>query len=251
MDLDDIPGLKRAVARARAKEESIRERAFWPCCLRICWIDVNPLTPRHFILLTAAQSPLIGYAGPVLPEHVSQFLWIVSTAFVLPTHQVPLREVKKIRAAFDHRVQRVQYFPARKQIKAYIDEAWFDAPVANHTSEEPAHASLAAALIERFSPMPPATFDVRGQPVLGGGTLDTPFSQLFQLLRMMQRRDDPDCFLRNPLSDRVERECVRRYFERKKARKAARQAKAAAARAALAEATSQASGNRQPGEGKS
>jgi len=222
----------------------IRERAYLPCCLRISGIDVHPFTPRHYLLLDAARSPLIGYPGEVLPEHVAQFLWIISTAFVLPSHQMPLREVKKIRAKFGERVRRVHYLPARKQIRAYIDEAWFDAPPVNHTTEDAPHASFAATLVERFLPRPVATFDSRGQPIIGGGTLDTPFSQLFQVLRLMNRRADPDCFLSNPLSDRVERECVRRYFNRKKARKAARAAKAAAAR------ESQASGNRQAEGGK-
>lgn len=221
MLLDQIPGLKRARETAIAREESLRRRAFMPCALRLCGIDVHPFTPRHFLILDEAANPLIGGAGTVMAEHVAQFLWIVSTAFVFPTRQLSLREVKQRRGAFAARLRRVPYLRARRQIKAYLDEAWFDAPPGDGSHEAPI-ASTAAFLIDRFAASyhwPAETLDVQGQPVHGGGTLDWPFAQLFQLNRLISVRTDRDYHPANPLSDRVERECVRQWVARQKKRR--------------------------------
>jgi hypothetical protein len=213
MLLDKIPGLLRAEARAKAKEEEIRRRAFLPCYLRICRIDVRALTPRHYILLDGIRSPFI-QDGEVTTNHIAAFLWIVSTKFLLPSHQVSLSEVERARTAFTHYWgPRVKALQAVKQIRAYVDEAFFDAPPAN--GETSSYASYGAHLVERFE-LPHATLDSRGQPIPEGGSLDLPFAQLFQRLRVKDAKANPRYNPPNPLSDSVVRDYVRKAVERQK-----------------------------------
>jgi len=245
MLLDQIPGLLAAERRAKRKEEELRRRAYLPCHLRICGIPVRAFTPRHFILLDEARSPLIGYPGAILPEHIAQFLWLVSTEFLLPTHQVPLRRVK---AACSHFTQKksakMKYGRALKKIREYIEEAWFDGPSSTPGSsdDDAPYASFVAHLVERFPNRAVATYDDRGQPVPEGGTLDRPFAQLFQEIRVRTVSENPKYVPPNRLSDAMARIYVLRYDERLKRRAEAKAAKVRAGQAV------QASGNRQ-GEG--
>lgn len=224
MLLDQIPGLKRAKARAVQREEAIRRAAFMPCAERICGVDVYPFTPRHFLLLDEARSPFIGHAGTPFAEHVVQFLWIVSTAFLMPTRQLPLREIRPVLRDFTARLRRVPYLRARRQIDAYVEAAFFDAPGGGGGEDSPI-ASTAAFLIHRYGKAygwAPETLDARGQPVHGGGTLDRPFAQLFQLNRLITLDENPDYYPANKLSDGIERTYVKRHTRRQKARLAKR-----------------------------
>jgi len=223
MLLDKIPGLKRAEARAKQKEEEIRRRAFLPCCLQICGINVRALTPRHYILLDEMRSPFF-HGGDALPEDVAAFLWVVSTEFLHPANEIPSKELKAARSAFIHRIgPKVKFAKAVKEIRAYVSDALFDAPAAGDDSS-PQYASFAAHLVERFHPLPDGQFDSRGQPIPGAGTLDIPFAQIFQRLRVKDAKANPDYTPPNPLSDKVVRECVRKHVAQTAKRKASRHA---------------------------
>lgn len=221
MLLDQIPGLQRAVRKAVALEESVRRQAFLPCVHRICGVDVRPFTPRHFMILDEAVSPFLGHPGSISAEHVAQLLWVVSPQFLTPTLPVTLREVRAARLAFAARIRKVRYEAARRQLRDYLDHAFLDAPRGGGDDERPL-ASTPAFLVDRFASAyhwPVEQLDARGQPIPGAGILDKPFAQLFQLSRLISLRTDPHFVAVNPLSDRVERECVRRHERRRRAKR--------------------------------
>lgn len=220
MELDKIPGLKRAVAKAARIEDATRRRAFLSSATRIAGVPVLPLTARHFILLDEARSPLV-FGGQKSVGHVGQFLWIVSRDFLMPTHQVPLRQVRAAMRTFTQGIAGLRYGRALKAIGAYLDDALFDAPKRISGYAERPIASLGASLVHEFGraySWKPEILDARGQPIHGAGILDMPFAWLLQLRRLIRQEHDPEGDVGNPLSDAAAILAVQRWDARKKAR---------------------------------
>jgi len=230
MLLSKIPGYTAAVARAAAQEETLRRRAFLPHTTALCGVPVRAFTPRHFLILDELASPFLTgtTAGP---EHVAQFFWIVSPAFLLPSPEVPMREVKTARSAFIGRIAtRVRFGPALREIDAYLDAALFDRPSGGDSTARP-DVSFAAALVDEIASnygWPDEVLDARGQPVWNAGILDKPLARLCQYRRRIWKRDAArlghDLTLPNRLSDRVAQDFLARpATQRRIARALARQ----------------------------
>lgn len=142
MELDKIPGYKDAVAKAAAREEAARDFAFIDAPLDICGEPICHLTLRRLLVLFAVRSPFF-YAGLIAPEHVAQFLWIVSPLYAAGDRQAQ-RE-------FTTRVgRRVPFRKARAAIDAYLDIVFLDRPAAGGVKTA-AITSFVANFIDEFA----------------------------------------------------------------------------------------------------
>jgi len=231
MLLSQIPGYTAAVARAAAQEETLRRRAFLPHTTALCGVPVRAFTPRHFLILDELASPFLtgAIAGP---EHVAQFFWVVSPAFLLPSPEVSLRAVDAARTAYIAGVEkevrgkvrrvggiatRVRFGPALREIDAYLDAALFDRPSGGKDSTARPDVSFAAALVDEIASnygWPDEVLDARGQPVWNAGILDKPLARLCQYRRRIWKRDAArlghDLTLPNRLSDAAARDFLAR-----------------------------------------
>jgi hypothetical protein len=73
----NIPELVKNRARARRVENSWREHSFISALDEINGVTVNQLTLEHMLILFKLRSPFVT-GGKREPEHVAQFLWIIS-----------------------------------------------------------------------------------------------------------------------------------------------------------------------------
>lgn len=102
------------------KESCIREFAFLNITHEIAGVEVNPLTPLHFMLLDFVDSPFINPKDNIEIGAVFQFLYIVSPQYKKKDVYHYQKFVEK-NAAID--LQK-----AVAEICEYIEEAFLDAP---------------------------------------------------------------------------------------------------------------------------
>lgn len=202
MELDKIPGYPEAMAAAQAEEEELRDLAFIPVDLDICGVPVRQLTARHLLLCIYVRSPFFFSRDDLGPEHVAQFLWIVSPQFD------PLDGLA--RSAFIKNIATsVQFAEAVPAIDDYLDQALMDRPPSG-AARGASITSFIASLVDEFASEYGWTIDE---------ILDRPLAALYQLLRRMERRRDPKAVTFNRLSDRARREIVQRWLAEQKAAK--------------------------------
>lgn len=199
MLLDKIPGYKEAIAQAAAEEEALRDLAFLEADLDICEVPVRQLTPRHLLLLFAARSPFL-CGGVCAPEHIAQFLWIVSPAFV------PDGDARQAFLAVIG--SRVEYEPARIAIEAYVAQALMDRPGVSG-AKSIAITSFVAVLVHIFA----SAYGWTRREIL-----DTPLAALYQLRRLIERERNPKAIFFNRLTDKAQREIVNAWRRKEQAR---------------------------------
>ena len=221
MLLKDYPGYTKAVADAAATEARMRRLPFFPHVAEICGLPVRAFTPRHFLLLDEAASPLLS-GRRANREHLAQFLWIVSAEFVIPSPSLPLAAVREMRQTFAARLwDTVVFAEARAGIHEYLDAAFFDVSPKGEPAERAPLTSMAASLIDEFGAeygWLPEVLDDRGQPIPGRGTLDMPLAWLIQCRRAAALRKNPEAFVGNPLSDSAGRKVIADHVAQKGAK---------------------------------
>jgi hypothetical protein len=195
--LDQIPGLKRAIARAEQRDADRRDMAFLDEAPRsLCGVSVLPLNLRHLLCLFLARSPFV-CGGAVRVEHVVQFIDIVSPDFELGN----LKRHKARRKKFiDGLIFRAKFAAAVKAIDAFLDDAWRDRPASKGKSGS-AIASFAAAMVHEFA---------WAYGWLSDYTMRRPLAQLYQLLRFIAREHNPKAPLFAGSADKVKGEYLRR-----------------------------------------
>lgn len=214
MDLDQIPGLAKAVARAEAQAEARRDFSFTTATVLLAGVECRQLTARHLLILFAARTPFL-YGGFREPEHVAQFLWIVSPEFSTDA---------KTRKAFIERAKKIKYLPAIKAIERYLEEALADFPKASAKKDT---GSVLASFVGYLVHLIAKTYGWDDEAIL-----DKPVARLCQYRALILQDIDPA----KPVfaaSDKVRREFVMRFLKSKagqrwkaaQAKKAKRQGK--------------------------
>lgn len=174
--LQAIPGLREAIDR----ERFIREQAFLDLPELVCGIEVQPLTLRRMLLLSAVGSPFIA-GGTVSAYDVGVF-------FLALTGQP--RGLKRWRL-----LRRVGLLNAEKtvaEIGAFFDESFQDSP-AGGREDSANYYSFAAGMVDCFA----GEYGWTEREIL-----DVPVKRLFQCLKAMTKRNNPKAILFNP-SDKV------------------------------------------------
>lgn len=175
---------------AIAKERDARDFAFLGVDTEICGVAARLMTLRMFIQLCYAKSPFL-VGGPVGPEHVAQILWRLS-----PQYKTTRRGA---RARFIKSIASLPYAESRKAVEEYLDLIFFDAPPSSGKNKVP-RVSFATQLIDFFG---------HHYGWTRNETLDSPLPELFQLMKEINRRTNPDAVSINRLSDKVKAEWAR------------------------------------------
>ncbi len=183
MLLDDIPGLTRAVARAKAIEENWRERAFLPVGEDICGLEVRQLTLRHLRILFSIRSPFLVGRTPTLHD-IERFLWIVSPQF-------NTRSLGK--GDFARSIAHLCYPRVCRAINRYLDRALLDRP-ASSSGGTPIAVSIDAFMVDLIA----STYHWPEEKIL-----DAPVARLYQYIRLIRIAKNPKTPQISRLSDRV------------------------------------------------
>ncbi|PAW76819.1 MAG: hypothetical protein B9S32_13860 [Verrucomicrobia bacterium Tous-C9LFEB] len=185
MNLLDIPGYREALEA----EADSRAAAFLAIPYFICGVEIHVLTPRLELILDQARSPFF-HGGSIRPEHIAQFLWILSPRFSRDP-KARARFVKKVCAP-------LPYQPAVDAINAYLVDMYADAPpapVERPGCFRPSYWSIAADLVDNFATEYGWTVDI---------SLNLSYPIIWQLVNRQRWRCNPDAIFINP-SDKVRR----------------------------------------------
>jgi len=167
-----IPGLQQAVER----ETAIRNQAFLDFPESICGIEVKPLTLRRMLLLESVGSPFI-CGGMVTPYHVGAFFLAMTDAKGFARWRL-LRRVGLLKTE-----------DAIEGIKAFLDESLQDSPPKRNTGETASYYSATSAIVDVFA----SEYGWSRSEVL-----DDPVKRVFQYLKAIQRRNNPQAIQFNP-----------------------------------------------------
>jgi len=189
MQLDQIPEVQKAVAKAADECDARRDYAFTDLPEKIGRLAVAQLSVRHVFLLFAVRSPFL-CGGERTAGHIAQFLWIVKG----PSSDD--------RSRFLTRVAKLDALATLRAIERYLDRAFMDAPGGPRSSGSHATASFAAAVVHRLA---------EKYGWAENAILDLPIARCFQYLRLMRRDDAPEAVQINPLIDRARRLAFARW----------------------------------------
>lgn len=167
-----IPNLQAAVER----ETAIRNQSFLGFPEIICGIAVNHLTLRRMLLLEAVGSPFI-CGGAVTPYHIGAFFVAMADAKGFARWRL-LRRVGLLNPA-----------EAIEGIKDFLDESLQDAPPKRNVGETASYYSPAAAVIDVLA----SEYGWSRDQIL-----DEPTKCLFQYLKAIQKRINPQAIQFNP-----------------------------------------------------
>lgn len=186
--LDEIPGLREAVA----KEAEQREAAYLPFPEFICGFPVCPLTVRHIAILSQLNMPFMSedFDGELSTSHIEVFLWVLSPGFT--TRRTFARRFRRFRHAF-------RFFIASRKhgqesvanaIGDYVAAAFADAPGGGGGgSYSPQYSSWIARFVDLFGVEYGWALDA---------VLDLPIKVAFQQERRIALRYDGNTILFNP-----------------------------------------------------
>lgn len=187
MNIDDIPGL----AEARAWEASVRAQAFLDIPREIRGVEVLPLTLYRQGILIAGNNPFL-CGGRMTPEAVAVFLWVLSPSFRVDDADG--------RALFIARLRELDVLSdvaaCGREIRDFIEEMFLDLPGPGKRGRKTNApiTSTEAVYVELFGEA--CGWDARR-------TMHTPLPQLYQVLRQITLRKDPDAIFLNRRSDKV------------------------------------------------
>jgi hypothetical protein len=197
MLLDEIPGLKRALTRARGIENSLRDAAFLPVLEEIDGLPVRQLTLRHLLILSAIHSPFLEGGEEPTAEDVAAFLWVVSIDYNPKGHG---------RAEFLGKIgAREKGLRFWRAINRYLDRALMDRPPIKQTGKVGAGISMATSIIDELA----GTYGWDDESIL-----DKPVARIFQYIKLRVLARNPNAPKFSRLTDRVKRRGVARYQAR-------------------------------------
>lgn len=117
---EKLKQLNKEWCEAGYKESVIREFAFLNITHEICGVELQALTPLHFILLDFVDSPFVNPRDNLQPGDIFQFLYVVSTDYK--------RNDKSHYEAFVAKHADIDISQAVSEICDYINDAFLDAP---------------------------------------------------------------------------------------------------------------------------
>lgn len=183
---NDIPGLREEVKR----ENDVRDAAFLDLTTNICGIEIRQMTPRDMLILDGVDNPILNGGFPT-PYQLADFLWKLSPQF---KERAWFR-----RYQFGRKCRNLDFVSAVIACRKYIEDTFQDSPGGSGPAGVP-YAGWPAHLVTSLSSNP-----VEAEQVI----LNTPLKRLFQYLKCIRRRNDPNCPMHNP-SDKVKGDYIRR-----------------------------------------
>jgi len=185
LKFSDVPGLREAIKR----ENDIRDASFLDINANICGVEIRQMTPRDLLILDGIGNPLMS-GGLPSPAQLADFLWKLSPRY-LEGHSVR-------RFLFARSIRHLNYIEAVRACLNYIEDTFQDSPPSSGVSSMP-YAGWCAHLICNLSSNP-----AEAEKVI----LNTPLKRLFQYLKVLRRKNDPDSTTHNP-SDKVKGDYLR------------------------------------------
>lgn len=176
-------------AEAVKAENDIRDAAFLNLPANICGIKIRQMTPRDLLILEGIGN------GVLIKEFsavdVGIFLWLMSVDYA------PGAWFRRWLVA--NHMKHVKPSEAIRALTAYIDSTFQDSPSGKRGRGEVPFAGWCAYYIDWFG----GEYGWTADQVLG-----TNLKVLYQLIKCIKRRHDPECILFNP-SDRIKSEALR------------------------------------------
>jgi hypothetical protein len=200
----NIPELERNRRRAKRIEDSWREHAFLSACDEINGVTVNQMTLGHMLILFRIKSPFLTGEKPE-PEHVGQFLWILSPQH----HNEPGWEVD--RAGYVSELVK-QYPPERfrlfyRAIHRYIwVRCLMDWPAKSTKSGRGVSASMPAIICHRIA----SAYGVGASGFKW--VIDTPIAALLQTLNCIESDGPSQKPAFHPLQDLITQRYIRTHL---------------------------------------
>ncbi len=195
MLLEDIPGYREEIEKARSLEAELRERAFLGVRREVCGVDVCDITPRRLSYLLAVDCAFIS-GGRISPEDVALFLWVLSPKFKPGS--------KWRRWLFVRGLRSLPFERCVREICEFVDDQFMDSPSGGGGE---AYVSFQASLVNVVA----SEYGWSERAVM-----DCPIPRLYQYLRAIQRNHDPRAILFNHRADRARANAIRKYHEMKK-----------------------------------
>lgn len=174
MKIVSIPGYREAVER----ENAIRDLAFLPMPVRICGIEVVPMTLRHVLLLDGVASPFVTHGVEPDEIDVARFFWILS-----PRFSTDSRLATRLRRWLCYqRCRKLKLREAADAIFQFCDDSFQDSP--ERTPRRVWRApvfSIAAGLVDRLA----FNYGWSEETILS-----LPVTRLFQYIRTIRNRTE-------------------------------------------------------------
>jgi hypothetical protein len=224
MMLEHYPGLARGLARLAQVEQVLRSAAMFDGLEEINRVPVVRLTPRHVEQLLLVKSPFFYHGVAREPEHVAQFLWIVS-----PSNRLNGRPRRSKMQSFFWWLFRAcgcapterdlfvrslplhQYRRFYRGIDRYLDRMFLDQPASSAGGGRLIGTAWGISMVNRIATAygwPDQVMDDEGFPVPGAGVLDMPIPRLYQYIRWLDCVADPDRPVFSKFSDAFKRRVV-------------------------------------------
>lgn len=194
--LDDIPGYRESLEKAEQEESLLRDLAMLGLPVKLCGVECNQFTPRHYMMLVAAQSPFI-CGGDIEPEHVAQFLWVVSVCF--DSDDADARDFFVALIGFE-----VEFNEATVAIEKYLADAFMDRPPSIKRARNSPSVSFAASMVHYIAQQYGWSVDE---------ILDKPLAQLYQFLKCQCLDRNPNAPNMSPRVAKITGDILRKHIE--------------------------------------
>jgi hypothetical protein len=200
-DWNNVPGYRDAALRDAIE----REQAFLALNEAVCGVEVKPFALRHIQILRAIKSPF--FDGGI-PTHVdcARFLWIVSTKFC----EADGFWSRVKRWMFYRRLGmcKINYGECLKAIHEYIADAFRESPgSSDKSSGQESYWSFSASIIDAMGCAYGWTPELSSV---------MPLKHIFQLLKVVRKRNNPDAPMFSYHAGQVKNEYRRKRNERAK-----------------------------------
>lgn len=186
-DLAEIPGY----AEAQKREQATRDLSFCEWEIPLCGMRVKQFSLLHLLVLGNCDNAFVAGRSPE-PEDVALFLWVVSPEYRPNDDRARDRFVRSM-------AKRVKFIPACAEIMKFLDEAFMDSPGGSGAPTK-SYTSFAATFCDVFA----CEYGWDDQ-----ATMSKPVARLFQLLRKIKKRHNPQAIEFNR-SDAVLSEYLRK-----------------------------------------
>lgn len=177
LDFNSIPGYAEAVNT----EQVNRDLAFLRDPLPICNIAVGHMTARRFLILSGCKNRFI-VGGQLRPEDVAMFLWFVSPRYSTTPGE---RE-----AFISEYIRPLVFVDACREIIAYLGRAFQDSNPSAGGGKE--FTSAVAGIVDLLA----SEYGWNDEAIL-----DMPLARVFQYIRRIQMRRNPEA----PMINRSEK----------------------------------------------
>jgi len=225
MFLSQIPGFNEELAATTRATTESRDFAFLNLPTRICDVEVNLMTLRHYIRLQQLQNPFI-CGGPILARDIAQILWILSPYYIEPFAFGLSPSLARARRALATRRRReivgsfsgIEFSEAKEAIAAYVDLMLADAPTGGNSGTVPV-TSPTAVIIEFIAEAygwPQETIGADGLPVPRGGILDLPLPSIYQHIRRIILLKNPTAAIVDRKTDALKRKYLQHFLKGQK-----------------------------------